>query len=111
MTNTKISYLDHEVINEDHKTVGKVTDVLYEHADTEPKWLVVKPGLMQAERIVPIERSYVTEDGNIVVPFDKKWIKSGPKAGDHVMTADTEHEAAEHYDVAEQDVAQDDVAQ
>ena len=99
MTSKQTSYIDHEVINEHQETIGTVTDVLYDDTDNEPKWLVVKPGVLQAERYVPIERSYETDDGNIVVPFDKKWIKAAPKASDHIMSPDVEHEAAEHYDV------------
>lgn len=100
MTNQRISYLDHEVVDEQHNTVGKVTDVLYDDADVEPEWLVVKPGVMQAERLMPIERSYTTDDGNIVVPFDKRLLKSAPKAGgDHVLTGRDKREAEAHYGV------------
>lgn len=99
MSNDRISYIDHEVVNQDQETVGTVTDVLYDDEDREPKWLVVKPGALQSERYVPIERSYASDDGSIVVPFDKKRIKAAPKAGDHVLTADVEQKIAEHYDV------------
>lgn len=100
MSNERISYLEHQVITEDHQTIGTITDVLYKEGDAEPTWLVVKPGMLQPERIVPIQRSYETADGNIVVPFDKRWIKDGPKAGDHVLTPEVEDEATKHYDVA-----------
>ncbi len=93
------NYIDHEVINENQETLGTVTDVLYDDGDNEPKWLVVKPGLLQAERFVPIERSYQTEDGSVVVPFDKRWLKAAPKAGNHVLTPDVAAEVAGHYDV------------
>ncbi len=99
MTNETIHYIDHHVINQDEQTIGTVTDVLYDDVTNEPKWLVVKPGMLQAERYVPIESSYTTDNGDVVVPFDKKWIKSAPKAGDHILTADVEVEAKRHYDV------------
>ena len=100
MSDERISYVDHEVVDEQHNTVGKITDVLYDDDETEPKWLVVKPGPLSKERYVPIEGSYESEDGDIVVPFDKKWVKQAPKAsGDHVLDHDTEADAAEHYDV------------
>lgn len=97
--NQRTEYLGHDVINEKSETLGTVTDVLYDNGANEPKWLVVKPGLLQAERIVPIERSYGTDDGHVVVPFEKKWVKSAPKAGDHVLSDDVEAEAAQHYGI------------
>ncbi len=99
MTNEQKSYVGHDMTNQDGDSIGKITDVLYDDDDNEPKWLVVKPGLLQSERYVPIERSYETADGHIVVPFDKKWIQAAPKAGDHVMTAQVAGEAAGHYDL------------
>ncbi len=98
MADEHTNYIHHEVINQNLDTIGTVTDVLYDDDANEPRWLVVKPGILQAERYVPIERSYEDDDGNIVVPFDKRWIKSAPKAGDHILTAEVEEEAAEHYD-------------
>jgi hypothetical protein len=99
MAHEHTQYVDHHVVNQELETIGTVTDVLYDDDAAEPKWLVVKPGAFQAERYVPTAGSYTTDDGNIVVPFDKRWVKSAPKAGDHVMTSDVEHEAARHYDV------------
>lgn len=97
MTNEHRSYVGHGVTTPDRETIGKITDVLYDDGDNEPKWLVVKPGLLQSERYVPIERSSETADGDVVVPFDKKRIQSAPKAGDHVMTTKVSNEAADHY--------------
>ncbi len=100
MSTEHVSYVGHEVIDDDLNTVGVITDVLYDDGENEPKWLVVKPGLLQSERFVPIEGSYESAAGNVVVPFDKQWVKAAPKAsGDHVLTADIEHEAAAHYDL------------
>lgn len=99
MTHHHANFSGHHVTNPHQERIGTVTDVVYDHAGDEPRWLVVKLGLLQAERFVPIEGSYETEDGNIVVPFDKKWIKSAPTARTHVMSKEIEHEAAEHYDM------------
>ena len=92
-------YVGHDVINDQEQKIGTITDVLFDDTTNRPKWLVVNPGVLQAERIVPIEGSYETADGDVVVPYDKKWIKSGPRAGDHVMTKDVTEEAAGHYDI------------
>jgi hypothetical protein len=98
MTSERVHYLDLEVISDGLETIGTVTDVLYN--EDEPKWLVVKPGVLRSERYVPVQGSYETQDGHICVPFDKRWIKSAPKARDHVMSDEVEHRAAAHYQVA-----------
>ncbi len=77
MTKERISYVDHEVVDENHNTVGKVTDVIYGDDETAPQWLVVKPGVLAKERYVPIEGSYESDEGNIVVPFDKSGSSRG----------------------------------
>jgi hypothetical protein len=47
---------------------------------------------------VPIDGSYVTGTGQVVVPWDKRWIKSAPKAnGDHLLTEDQIAELEQHY--------------
>ncbi len=92
------TYTGHGVIGPDDETIGKVTDVIYEHGATAPAWLVVNPGILQAEHYVPVEGSYVTDDGRIVLPFDKKWVKDAPKAtGDHVVDGRLEKALVEHY--------------
>ena len=96
---TTTAYLGHDVVDADHNVVGSITDVIYDHDEETPSWLVVKPGALHAERYVPIERSYTDTRGNLVVPFDKKMVRHAPKAGDHVLTADVQALAEEHYDV------------
>jgi hypothetical protein len=94
-------YTDHDLIGQDRKRIGTVTDVLFDGRVDEPKWLVVKPGLLHSGRLVPLDGSYTTEDGDIVVPFDKKWVMSAPKAGGGgVLPADIEQQASRHYGVS-----------
>ena len=96
---------DHEVVDEHLLHVGKVTDVIYDDPTTQstvdPTWLVVDPGVMRAPHYVPVAGSYRTEDGAIVVPWNKDWIKSATKAtGDHVLTAEERDELTQHYTMA-----------
>ncbi len=100
MDTQRPSYVGHDVIDEQRSTIGKVTDVLFDPMSDHPKWLVVNPGILQAERLVPVQGSYDTVAGDIVVPFDRKWVKGAPKAGDHVLTGDIEARAAQHYDLS-----------
>jgi len=96
------TYVEHEVIDLNDNVIGTVVDVLFNDADGEPEWLVVKPGLLQAERYVPIEGSYPSVEGNIVVPFDKRLVKAAPKAGgDHLITPEVEEELENYYGVTE----------
>ena len=92
------TYNGHDVIGPNGETIGKITDVIYEDGASSPAWLVVKPGLLQAEHYAPVEGSYTTDDGRVVLPFDKKWVKEAPKAtGNHVVDSHLEHELVDHY--------------
>lgn len=92
-----LTYTGHDVIDEHGDRIGSITDVLYDDPTTDmvgdpldapqPRWLVVDPGLMRAAHYVPVANSYRSVDGAIVVPWDKEWIKSAPKAhGDHLLS-------------------------
>lgn len=98
------TYTGHEVLDEHNQHVGKVTDVIYDEPaaeGVEPTWLVVDPGLLRAAHYVPVAGSYRTQDGAIVVPWDKDWIKSATKAGgDHILTEDDREELQQHYALA-----------
>jgi uncharacterized protein YrrD len=94
------TYTGHDVLDEQSNHVGKVTDVIYDEDSglAAPSWLVVDPGLLRQAHYVPVEGSYRTDEGAIVVPWDKEWIKSSTKAiGDHVLTTDLRDELATHY--------------
>ena len=58
------------------------------------------PGPLRAEKFVPVEGAYVTESGEMVIPYDKNQVKSAPKAPrDHVLDSQTEGALEEHYEV------------
>jgi len=95
---TSETYTGHGVIGPNGETIGKVTDVVYEKGESAPAWLVVNPGILQAEHYAPVAGSYATDDGDIVLPFDKKWLKGAPKAtGDYVVDGQLEQELVDHY--------------
>lgn len=106
-TETTTAYVDHKVLDETDHRVGTITDVVYgtsndhpEDDDTArtPTWLVIDPGVMRASHYVPVEGSYQTEDGDVVVPWTLDWIKSAPKAADdHVVTDQLRDELVQHY--------------
>jgi sporulation protein YlmC with PRC-barrel domain len=88
----------HEVVGADGEVIGTVSDVFYDDHVDRPKWLVVDPGLLRKERLVPIEGSYESDDGRLVLPYDKKWVKDGPTvSSDHYPDPATTQLAERHY--------------
>jgi hypothetical protein len=76
-----------------------VTDVLFEEGS--PDWAVVKTGLLSGEHYVPLESSYVDEDGRLIVPLFKAEIKRAPRVGrEHVITTPTRNELRDYYGIA-----------
>jgi hypothetical protein len=79
--------------------VGKVTDVLFEEGS--PDWAVVKTGPLSGEHFVPLDSSYVDDDGRLIVPLFKAEIKRAPRAGrEHVITTQTRNELRDYYGIA-----------
>jgi len=79
--------------------VGKVTDVLFE--DGSPDWAVVKTGPLSGEHFVPLEHTYVDEDGRLVLPHEKADIKRAPRVGrDHLITPQSRHQLRDYYGIA-----------
>lgn len=104
MTNSEGStvgtYSGHDLVDRDNHRVGTVTDVIYDDAEDKPELLIVDPGILSAERIVPLDRAYTSANGNIVVPYDKDHVKHAPRApDDHVLT-DADHDQVDrHYGI------------
>jgi hypothetical protein len=100
----RTTYTGHQVLDERGDELGRVVDVIYTDPASRddgamvPNWLVVDPGRLRAAHYVPIEGSYVTEAGQVVVPWDKRWVKSAPKAnGDHLLSHGQIVELEQHY--------------
>lgn len=93
-------YSGHDVVDKENHKVGKVTDVIYDDEEDRPEWLIVDPGPVSAERVVPVDRAYTAENGNIVLPYDKQHVMHAPKApSDHVLTRDRVEQLDAHYEV------------
>jgi sporulation protein YlmC with PRC-barrel domain len=87
------------VLDNRAERVGKVTDVLFD--DESADWVVVKTGLLRGEHFVPLEHTYVDEDGHLVVPLEKAHIKRAPRAGrEHVITSQSRHQLRDYYGIA-----------
>ena len=100
----RTTYTGHHVLDEHGDDIGRVVDVIYTDPTTSadggmvPNWLVVDPGPLRAAHYVPIEGSYVTAGGQVVVPWDKRWVRSAPRAnGDHLLSHDQITDLEQHY--------------
>jgi sporulation protein YlmC with PRC-barrel domain len=91
-------FVGHEVLDEHGLHIGTVTDLVDSPQDGHAEFLVVDPGLLRPAHYVPVAGSYHTSDGRVVVPWDKHWVKTAPRAtGDHVPTQRDQQELLRHY--------------
>ena len=93
-------YRGHDVVDPDHRLIGTISDVLYDNSG-EPEWAVVDLGLLRSAHYLPVSAGYMSENGEFVVPFEKRQVKSAPKADrSHFLDADTERDLVRHYELA-----------
>jgi hypothetical protein len=91
----------HAVLDSNLRTVGKVTDVLYDEREMKARWVVVKTGVLRGEHYVPLADTYVDDNGRLVVPHDKSSIQHAPHArGAHVLTQEVARELRDYYSIA-----------
>jgi hypothetical protein len=94
------AYRGHRVVDGHHRPIGKVTDVIYDDTGV-PKWAVISPGIFRSEHFLPLDHSYLSLEGNLVVPFDKRTVARSPKAErDHVLTPIIERALEQYYQLA-----------
>ena len=90
-----------EAIDQRGGKIGKVTDILADDQTGQPMWVIVNTGLVRSEHYVPLVDAYETDEGRIVLAFDKDTIKHSPKAGrEHVLMRSTEEELRQYYGLA-----------
>lgn len=92
-------YRGHDVVDPDHRLIGTISDVLYDQQG-DAEWAVVDLGLLRSAHYLPVSSGYMTEAGEFVVPFDKRVVKSAPKADRrHFIDTTTEHRLMSHYEL------------
>ena len=95
-----IQYRGSDVIDPDQRLIGTIDDVVYD-VDGQPIWAVVELGLMRSAHYLPVAAGYLTDDGEFVVPYDKRTVKAAPKVRrDHVLDREVEAELIAHYELA-----------
>ncbi len=94
-----VTLTGHDVLDDQHHKVGTVSDVLYDEAGSA-RWAIVDPGPLRAEKYVPVDGSYMTEAGEIVIPYHRDQVKNAAKASrDHVLDSETERDLIVHYEL------------
>ncbi len=91
-----------KVVDTHGNTVGKVADVFYDDRTLEPRWVAVKMGVLHRNQpLMPLAETYLSADGNLVVPFTADTIKHAPPAHGLPPTHTEASEVARHYGIAE----------
>jgi sporulation protein YlmC with PRC-barrel domain len=94
-------FVGHEAIDQRGEKVGTVTDVLSDDETGEPAWAVVSTGLLHTEHYVPMIDAYESDQGRLVLAFDKDMVKGSPKAHrEHVLVRADEEELRRYYGLA-----------
>ena len=95
------NWRENEVIDDHGERVGKVIDVLFDDRVMTPKWAVVHVGLFSADHFVPLDGAYRTQDGKLVIPYHRDFVRHSPKATpDHIMSTGLEDHVKRHYGMA-----------
>lgn len=94
-----VGYRGHDVVDPSHRLIGTISDVVYDSGG-DPKWAVVDLGLLRSSHFLPIAAGYMSEAGEFVVPYDKKAVKSAPKADrSHLVDSTTSRQLQRHYEL------------
>ncbi len=103
MSDELTQYSGHPVLDRNGAEVGTITDVLYDEITEEPAWGVVSPGGLHARHYIPLlPPVYLSEGGDVVVPYDKSDVLRAPKVHrSHVVTTVLRRELEQHYSLAE----------
>ena len=92
-------YRGHDVVDSTHRLIGTISDVVY-GSGGDPQWAVVDLGLLRSSHFLPISAGYMSEAGEFVVPYDKRIVKSAPKADrSHLIDSATSQQLQRHYEL------------
>lgn len=90
-------YRGHDVVDPTYRLIGTISDVVYDNGGNA-QWAVVDLGLLRSSHFLPIAVGYMSEAGEFVVPYDKKYVRSGPKADrSHRVDATIGDQLRKHY--------------
>lgn len=92
-------YRGHDVVDPNHRLIGTISDVVYDH-DGAAQWAVVDLGMLRSSHYLPIASGYMSASGEFVVPYDKNVVKAAPKADrSHMVDPPTRALLQQHYEL------------
>ena len=88
-----------QVVDAHGKNVGTVTDVFFDERTLRPRWVSVKVGVLfhRSQPLMPLDETYLSDDGRLVVPFTLDTIKHAPQARSVPPTRSEASTVAQHY--------------
>jgi sporulation protein YlmC with PRC-barrel domain len=89
------------VIDRQGHKIGKVVDVFHDLISGDAEWIAVKTGPLNSHHpFVPVQGTYRSDNGDLVVPFDKTTIAHAPYKDTGVAPTRREAEdLARHYEL------------
>jgi hypothetical protein len=80
------------LVDERSDKVGTITDVLVDDTTLEPRWAVVRYGMLRHQALVPVGELYPAKDGAVVTRLDRELVHNAPRFhGDLPDTSEAEH--------------------
>lgn len=92
-------FIGSRVVDGHHRWIGKVRDVVCDDQGV-PRWAIVRLGLFQPDHYVPLDNIWLTLDGELVVPFDRRTVTRSPRADDRELSASAELVVEQYYRLA-----------
>lgn len=88
--------------------IGKVEEIYLDDTTNRPEWLTVSTGMFGSKvSFVPIRAAEIRGDNEVVVPYDKAFVKGAPAFDvDSHLSVDEERQLYAYYDMAYADGGQ-----
>lgn len=89
----------HKAYTPDGDKIGKVRGVYLDDHTEEPSFVTVDTGLFGTkESFVPVQEARITDDDELVVPYDKDMVKNAPNVDvDEHLSPERERELYDYY--------------
>ncbi|MEM9036290.1 MAG: PRC-barrel domain-containing protein [Actinomycetota bacterium] len=81
--------IDRTLVGRSGDEIGTITDVIADPSTLEPEWLAVRTGRLRREHLVPLS-AVTSENGSLVVPFDRDAVKHAPSMKTHIAPTGSE---------------------
>ena len=88
-----------ELLDLNNEKIGTVADFCCDNVTTEPKWVIVKMGLLGRKKVVVPAKAIRSRGDELSVTFTKERVKNAPEpTSDGVVAEAEEQELHRYYD-------------